>query len=1153
MKKIFALIAFALISSVLLFSLFSCGKKSGIEVNGMILELNETRDGYIIKSVADPDSMVTAIIPSRYNDLPVVAIGREAFSKCKNLESVIIPETVKSINDFAFYQCTALREILMTGGVESIGNDAFGQCSSLKELNLPRSLKTICSHAFSSCTGLVSLEIPASVETIGEGAFYSCTSVETLVINEGVKNIELGAFNSLTSLKALEIPDSVENVGENAFYNCEKLESVIIGDGARIIDSRAFYECRSLKTVVLGDGVETIGSEAFAVTDLIQVTIGKSVAYVGRDAFSEEEKRNVYYNGDIGTWCDITFESRNSNPLCEGARMLLKSSSGEYEQLIDLVIPEGEKTIDNHFQGCTDIRSVKISRGVKIAEGAFSNCVDLVSVTIDSGVDMIQAPVFNGCYKLVEIVNNTGISDGYLKEGADNVLEVHSGESKLDERNGVVFYTLGEDTYVVDYVGKSVKVVLPDSYDGKSYRIYGNAFRNNYNVSSLTIPECVTDIDDSAFKDCWKLVEIVNNSLVEISSNVKADKRFCEIVKGTSNINVQGDFAFYYWNESYHLVNYIGDDKNVVLPESFNGGEYFINCYSFYDNHNIESVKVPSGVKGSRHFAFIYCILIDDVYVDDLKRWCSMDFNGMYANPMNNEARLHVRNSAGEYELVENLVIPAGVETLSENTFIYCSSIKTVTIGNDVKVIGGDALRNCKNLTRVDILHGVNEIGYWAFAENDNLQSITLSDTVQTIDSYAFFSSSAIVNIAVDENSPFYKSVDGDLYSKDGTTLVRYASGKKLEEFVITANVKRLAENSILSDNIKRVYYEGDIYAWCNLTFEDGGAPGNHSELYLKNSAGAYELVKDLTLPKDITEIKDYAFYFIEFENIVLHDNVKSIGKDAFNGTTYFENRNGTDVYVNNYLLSVNIGKTGMYRIKDGTTVIAKNAFDMCDEITELFIPDSVTAIPEDAFCGMNNLKKVTIGNGVEIIGKNAFSGCTSLEAVTMGENVKTIGDEAFERCSSLSEITISNSVKMIGASAFAYCDNLSQVNIGKNVESIGAYAFWWDVNLKEITLPESLQRIEERGFSQSGLISITIPKNVNYIGKGNFYDCKNLVSVKLENKDGWTAEVNNENKVDKVTFGEELANDELVLKYLTTGMLFYTEDGYCGYTWTRK
>ncbi len=184
--------------------------------------------------------------------MDIIIIGSCAFSNCRQLETIMLPKTVRYIGQFAFYNCkklktvklsedsqlklivdyafancSSLTSITIPNGVIWIGERAFSGCSSLTSITIPNGVTSIGKSAFSGCSSLTSIIIPNEVTSIGKSAFSGCTSLASITIPDGVTSIERGAFRGCSSLASITIPDSVTNIGEWAFRGCSSLTSII--------------------------------------------------------------------------------------------------------------------------------------------------------------------------------------------------------------------------------------------------------------------------------------------------------------------------------------------------------------------------------------------------------------------------------------------------------------------------------------------------------------------------------------------------------------------------------------------------------------------------------------------------------------------------------------------------------------------------------------------------------------------------------------------------------------------------------------------------------------------------------------------------------------------------------------------------------------
>ena len=174
-------------------------------------------------------------------EVNITALPTQAFYNSKNVEHLILPNTLITIGEEMFYQ-SDLRSVVIPTNVTTVGYSAFKRCSSLTTVTFEKEsqLKTIGGDyyygAFSDCTALASIEIPASVETIGNTAFSDCSSLATVTFEKGsrLKTIGNNAYYRCTSLTSIEIPASVETIEATAFKRCSKLTTVTFEKGSQL-------------------------------------------------------------------------------------------------------------------------------------------------------------------------------------------------------------------------------------------------------------------------------------------------------------------------------------------------------------------------------------------------------------------------------------------------------------------------------------------------------------------------------------------------------------------------------------------------------------------------------------------------------------------------------------------------------------------------------------------------------------------------------------------------------------------------------------------------------------------------------------------------------------------------------------------------------
>ena len=367
-------------------------------------------------------------------------ISLQAFSGCIGLKKVIVKDigvwcniafdTYNSgLNDFTanplYYahhlysdENTEITNLVIPNSVTSIRNYAFYSCSGLTSVTIPNSVTSIGQEAFYSCSGLTSVTIPDSVTTIGDYAFDRCSSLTSVTINSDY----ILSKNYSTSSNMYMY---------NLFGN--QVEKYIIGNSVKSIGEHAFSGCSGLTSVTfLGNNVTSIGRYAFSgCTRLPSITIPASVTSIGSSAFEGCSGLKKVIVKDIAAWCNIAFDTNNdglndftANPLYYAHHLY----SNENTEITNLVIPNSVTSIRNYaFYSCSGLTSVTIGNSVTtIGTKAFSGCSGLTSVTIGDGVISIESSAFSGCSGLTSVTIGNSVTSigGYAFYGCSGLTSV---------------------------------------------------------------------------------------------------------------------------------------------------------------------------------------------------------------------------------------------------------------------------------------------------------------------------------------------------------------------------------------------------------------------------------------------------------------------------------------------------------------------------------------------------------------------------------------------------------------------------------------------------------------------------------------------------------------------------------------------------------
>lgn len=207
---------------------------SGIEELGVgILK------GYVgLERVTLPDTLVT--------------IGNDAFYNCSSLTGITVPNSVTSIGTNAFNGCIALISADLSCKATVIPDGLFNGCKELNTVSLPSYVTDIGAAAFSGCRSLISISISDTVKTIGKEAFNGCVNLTKISLSTELKTIGEMAFKDCINLKEIFIPNKVKTISEEAFSGCSSLQNAYIGSGVSVIKKYIFSGCTALKNIVFG-------------------------------------------------------------------------------------------------------------------------------------------------------------------------------------------------------------------------------------------------------------------------------------------------------------------------------------------------------------------------------------------------------------------------------------------------------------------------------------------------------------------------------------------------------------------------------------------------------------------------------------------------------------------------------------------------------------------------------------------------------------------------------------------------------------------------------------------------------------------------------------------------------------------------------------
>ena len=575
-------------------------------------------------------SIENIIIPNSVEN-----IESYSFYGCTNLENITIPDKVTTIRDYTFYNCNNLQNIYFTGDIKRIQSYAFANCNTLESISLPDSLESIGENAFRKCTILKNIEIPQNVSSIGELAFYGCSSLESINIPENVTDIKYSTFSNCSNLKNVNISEGVISIENQAFSDCTSLVNINIPASVTSIGESAFSGCNQLILYVEADSIGHKYAEEHKVPYILN-----GIAYETSTEYQIEEEKSwdISVNQDESVIAKWTLEDKTLTITGEGEikNWEYKEQSdwhnNQYTTFIENAVVDNRITfIGNYmFYNCTNLKNINIPESItSIGSSAFEGCSSLINMNIPNSVTVIDDEAFSNCTSLENVVLSNNIK----------VIE----------------------SSTFNYCISLNSIVIPETVTV----IEDNAFERCTNLTNIEIPQGVTSIGDDVFYGCSNLQSINVNS----------------------------------YNDNYISENGILFNKEKTELIKFPEGKEDISEYS-----------IPEGVISIKERAFYQCTnLIKVIIPDSVTTVEYATFN--------------------ECSNLESIIIPEGVTTIETMAFSRCISLKKIILPSSVTKIGSQAFYDCSDLKSIVIPKNVKTIESEAFEHCDNLIIYTKSDT----------------------------------------------------------------------------------------------------------------------------------------------------------------------------------------------------------------------------------------------------------------------------------------------------------------------------------------------------------------------------------------------------------------------------------------
>lgn len=1030
----------------------------------------ETEDGGIAITAYLDKEAANVVIPAEIDGKPVTVLKEQSFLNLKNLETVVLPDTLELIEWGAFSYCTQLKSLHIPAGVtslcsaESIEGASFFDCTALKEFTVDEN-----NTVYTAVDGVLYTknmkmlvcvpnayegvyEMPETVTYMAYNALWQCANITEIRIPAGLT--EVRSFNTATP----------GTISAWIFSGCTSLEKIKVAEGHELWKS-----VDGVLYSVDGTRLEKLPAKAAGMT----YTMPDEIKSLGSYALDDcNELETIVLSESIGVYTNIFSNCPSlkeilvaeNNTLVQSVDGVLFSKNGErliavppaYE-VKDYVVPEGVTWIGNMaFEYCDRIETIVLPEGVTtIGAYAFSDAVNLKEINLPEGIKELPQFAFLRCKSLKELVVPNTVTkinkrafdscSGLIKlQIPASVMEI--GEEIIKNYSGLTIYTL-KGSYAEAYA--------------KLYSIPVEYYEELPEVSPTPTPVPTLTPEEEA-KFVWTENLDGEVTITGYTDNTVKDLIIPDTLDGKPVVGIGA--------EAFFRMNF----ETVVLPESLRD----IGYSAFRYCQKLKSIHIPAGVRTfntleeTRIADFALCYALEEITVDENNPYFTSVDGVLYTKDMTvlmsvpgaYEGRLEIPETVttiGIYSLsmcnkITEIVIPKGLVTqlttwgefeLEGAEISECYGLKNIIVAEDHPYLSAEngSLYNKDKTKLLKIApksiedsyvfaDTVTEIGSYTFRGCDALKSITIPAGMNM--SQNFFSECAyLTEILVDENNPYLKSVDGVVYSKDGATLVAMPVGAGTGSFTVPEGVTTIGMQA---------------FERCML--------------------------EEVILPETLTRIESFGFnQCMNLKGIHIPEKVSFVGLAAFQGCRNLEKLTlpkYLSVISGNAFYGVRITEL---EIPSSVTAIYNYAFANCNVLEKIVIPASVTTISAEAFKNANKKMVIVTEKGsaaevfavmngfaveyletesasdifeftldaADIITITGLKGTMSslvIPAELAGYKVGYIADNAFRGNTELTEVVIEGGV--IGKSAFASCSALTAVTIGGEVTEIQAGAF---------------------------------------------------------------------------------------------------------------
>ena len=776
--------------------------------------INEDENGIKIK-----DNIIFGVNTSVDNliindDIKIIAGGVFYNS---NVTKVDFNKSFKYLNEYTFFDCKNLKEVILPKGIKEIPKSFFEGCNNLNIVLLNDdndSIEFINERAFSYCENLENVFSLNNINKICYESFYYLYKFfkKDVIYNNikflyssshyAIKRIDTNSYNNIFIFgnciingyeykdETLYIPEGITSIGGYAFFQNNYIKKVIFPKSLRYIEEEAFFNCKNLEEIQFNSKLNFIGYKAFSNCISLR-EMNLDVDYIKNKAFLNciLLKKLTLNNVLVIENCAFMNCNNINNLVLKNVKNIMKESFSNCYEIEELNLEDIKSVGKYAFKSCKNLKSLILSENNIIDSRAFEDCSSLLNINILGSAEKLifRSYAFTGCTNLMNISDN---KNNYFISGIKFLKENNPCYIKRIYSSALTCFYIDENNKLIKYYNYSDKVNIPNGV----VSINDEVFRNRTNLKYINIPDTVKYIGSRAFHNTeWLINNRLKNPFVMVN-NMLIDASLC---KGIVNIP---------------------ENITLICGWALAGG-YTIETLIFNINENYLKID---------NYAFRNCINLKNIILKNNDEYTISSINDIELENLPNIIKKIINEAYNCFKVdrdnilyestksISNIKFPRGINGIKEKVFIDCYLLKEVIFNEDIKFIDKECFMNCYYLKIVKCADNIEYINEKAFSNCIELEYIENLYNLKSLGKKAFENCESLKEIILPEG--LYEILDRTFFRCKNLKRVFIPSSIKFIGEKAFAFCESLEEIIFLGDK-NLVDIEDDAFYGCNIKF----------------------------------------------------------------------------------------------------------------------------------------------------------------------------------------------------------------------------------------------------------------------------------------------------------------------------------------------